>query len=259
MEILVGNCREFETSTTHFNHPSFDAGVILANPWHKSVINKPLKKALALVHGFGGTYENVTKAYEEMEKQIISMGGLGYDAIMRFYWPGSWSKTIGFLLARRRVNEAARRLQIYLSQLVSNYGVEEITVQAHSLGCDISQKVLNRTRFSPLVYKEKYKYVFCAPALTNSYYENGVADLRQTNPMITLPVFPELKIAYSKNDPVLKYAFRLAPGNWGSSAIGYSPSTANLTTVGNFFDMSASVKTHTGYRKIKEYYELMRA
>lgn len=258
MEILVGNCRESETSTTHFNHTSFDAGVIAANPWQKTV-QKPLKKVLVLVHGYGGTFENVTNAYEEMENQIISMDGLGYNAIMRFYWPGSWSKTIGFLLARRRVKEASRRLQIYLTQLVSNYGAEEITIQAHSLGCAIAQNVLNRTRFSPLVYKEKYKYVFCAPALTNSYYENGVKDLQQRNPMIGLPIFPELKIAYSTSDPVLKYAFRLAPGNWKSSAIGFTPSIFNLLNVGKFYDLSSTVKTHTGYRKVKEYYELMRA
>ena len=258
MEILVGNCREFGDSTTKFNHPSFDDGVVAANPWQKVVI-KPLKKILVEVHGYGGTYENVTKAYEGMENQIISMGGLGYDAIMRFYWPGSWSKTVGFLLARRRVEEAAKRLQIYLMQLVSNYGAEEITIQAHSLGCAVSQLVLNRTHFSPLVYKEKYKYVFCAPAVTNSYYESGIQELEQRIPNLTYPVFPELKIAYSDRDAVLKYFFRLAPGHWGSAAIGYKPSSTNTNKLCNFFNYSSVVANHTGYRKVKEYYELMRA
>jgi len=260
MHILFANCRKNGTSTTMFS----------------SIVDDKLfpeqsaesENVLILVHGYGGTFDKVKTAYEEMTQKIIEFGGLGYDAIVYFYWPASWSKTIGFLMARGRVKEASDRLLNFLYQLNYRYKTKRVTIQAHSLGCAVANEVMLFMTYNLDKTFVETNYVFCAPAITNKYYENLIDKLFEINKMGKFThfsdnvmrdrvYFPELKIAYSKNDPVLKVSFRLAPGNWTSSAIGYEPSKKNeqLCHLYNFTD---EVKSHSGYRKADYYYELMR-
>lgn len=243
MNILEYNCREGGVSTSHFNDQPLLLSVRPTQGYHTN-----LGRTVVLVHGYGGTFGKVKTAYEEMEAKIVALG-LPIDTVVRFYWPGSWSKSIGFMLARGRVKTATSLLIRLLEDLNRN-GATTITVQAHSLGCAIAQGCLEQY-ILPLL---NVKYVYCSPAMTNAYFESRMQFEIGDEPRGT---FPNLKIAYAPEDKVLKWFFRLAPGNWSSSAIGCGPSKKclerPLCELKNFD--AYGVKTHTGYRKVDEYYK----
>lgn len=238
MVYLEANCRKDKTSTTEFSY-----NPILIHRGDGVPFGGKLKNVLVLVHGYGGTYEHVSNAYDTIEN-YVDHKKMNYDAVVRFYWPASWSKTIGFLLARRRVKEAKRHLFGYIVELVQNFRTERICIQAHSLGCMVVQSILTELSQEFCPTRTDISAVFCAPAITNEYYQKlGLK-------------FPKLKIAFSNNDPVLHYAFRLAPGNWKSPAIGCRPDPS-LKDMCEFHDFSDQVSSHTGYKYVWSYYDLL--
>lgn len=216
--MLEVSCRENFNSTTRFSTHNVPTGHYPEN-----------QKVLVVVHGFSADMDKVRKRYLELEDQCETSGS--FDSVVGFFWPGSWTHALGYINADRRAEEAGKFLAALLFELVERNNT--VTVEAHSLGCKVS--LFASTWMKP---NEIERWVFFAPAVPNNvleYFPQFITSARN---------YP--RIYYSKDDGVLKYAFRMVPYNWKRPALGYSgpdPKDSRLQTT----DMTGIVKDHSGY------------
>lgn len=195
-----------------------------------------LGRTLILIHGYRGIFDEMRSRYMDVFEKIKNYN-LNYDTIIFFYWPSSWSSTIGFIASKKRAFLTAE----FLNKLVTTISdkAEEVVIQGHSLGCLVT--MLSKT--------ERYaNWVFSAPAINHREFQNYLFTIFNSRDI------PRLKIAYSKNDPVLKKWFRLVPENWFSPAIGYQRPFLMTPDFFRWFDFSNEVHSHSGYRHCEKYF-----
>lgn len=220
MENVTISCRKNNDSTTDFcSH--FDYTYQLEELIH------PIKNSniLVLVHGYSGTFESVQKAYNKISENVKS-----FDYCIHFYWPGSWSKTIGYVLAEQRTTTAAN----FLIDLINTIDKSNnVTVQAHSLGSNITVKMYHS------INKSNLKVILCAPAVDHD-----------------IEVKAPIKVLTTEKDTVLKYAYRMVPYNWFSPALGYkgpkNKNNQNITHIPMNF-----VNGHSDYINHEKYYQVL--
>lgn len=222
------SCRKNFTSTTQFS----DKLLFTKLPNNQRVF--------VAVHGYRAEYNNTLIAYKTIEDNIFRYRAASFDSVVGFYWPGSWSKTIGYVSAERRTAKSG----VFLSELIlelANRG-NTIVLEGHSLGCKV---VLESLALLPTPIISKF--VLAAPAVDHDVLMNQYKDANRFSG----------QVMYSKNDSVLKVMYRLVPYNWFSPALGYTgpkefPSSNLLA-----WDMTSVINGHSDYRNKKEFFELI--
>lgn len=211
-------------------------------------------KALVLVHGYRGIFESINRRYNTIIKRLIERG-TNYDYIIKYFWPASWSSSVGFIAAHNRTEKSALALSNFLNFWqnvceINQVPFPEITISAHSLGCLLSLK-------NALYHKVKYNYIFASPAVNmtelNEYL--SVKNMENSN---------YVKIAITKNDPVLKYAYRMVPSNWFDPALTFVPENKYTKSFKalvdrrkvEIIDLTSEVKGHSGYFSSERYFDL---
>jgi esterase/lipase superfamily enzyme len=200
------------------------------------------------VHGYRSEDDIVANSYGILERKCNEFGIKNRQ--IGFYWPASWSRTIGYIAARSRVPKTA----IFLSVLIWVLGQKgcKVVLQGHSLGCKVILDAMNHLSEYAYVQSSDVQIVrsvvISAPAVSEDYFEK----IHLTHP-------PEKKynVFWSKRDPVLKWAYRLAPGNWNTPAMGLVGPTMDSYSI-NSIDMTSIVDSHSGYRYSSSLYETIK-
>lgn len=213
------SCRKDFHSTTEFS-----SHIVNTSPYPVN------KKILIVVHGFNSPLEKVRKRYYEVEEQCELTGA--FDEVVGFYWPGSWTHALGFINADKRAEKASVFLAHLILELVERGN--NITVEGHSLGakvCIYASHVLPKY--------DVERWVLVAAAVPNNIFEtfNEFVHNGRYAP----------RIYFSKDDPVLKYAYRIVPYNWRRPALGYSGPDKEYSSLKIASDMTGIVKDHSGY------------
>jgi esterase/lipase superfamily enzyme len=204
----------------------------------KSITQGSLRNVVVLVHGYRGIFSNVQNKYFKIFN--LNRVSKKYNTFIFFYWPSSWSSTIGFIGAKKRVPETSGHLYDLIKMLEQQQKLGKcgsITISSHSLGCDV-------------VFNSKTKNIanwkWLAPAI-------NIKEFVEKRNEITYNTNTKFNIYYSKNDSVLKYWFRMVPGNWFYPAVGYNaklvPNIEKLKYICNLelHDMSDFVFGHSDY------------
>lgn len=199
------------------------------------------QKVFVAVHGYKSEYSKTLTAYKTIETALQRQRP-DFDAMVGFYWPGSWSYSIGFVAADARAPHAAP----YLTQLVQMLKDKGNTVvlEAHSLGNKVMLEALGKIPAGSL-----HEYVMAAPAvdygvLTGKYAKNIVGH--------------KGTLMYSRRDDVLKWAYRLVPYNWTSPALGYNGPKTSVPGVDlHMYDMTSYIDSHSAYRDAEMFYKLV--
>lgn len=250
------NCKKDDRSNTKFKHYDFFRKYLKSFPVNylnpRTGSSNGNRKVIVLIHGYRGVYDKILNVYTRMTENIENYSEQEDVDVVYFFWPSSWSRTLGFYYAKQRTSEAARWIRRMISELESlGYQRENIILQGHSLGCEVIQKyILHETE------RFEGKVVLAAPAITNSYYEKMISDIDSN--LVKNTLNENVNVVYSRNDPVLKYFFRLFPReHWSSPALGHQPSDIVMKTDMKFHDYSDMVNTHSGYSKLPQYYRDM--
>lgn len=198
------------------------------------------RRVLALVHGY-----NVTEAMDAYAL-IAMMVSNHYDTVIGVTWPGS-QISLAFWFAELRANKAGRLMAAGLLPLLDGIAANGgcLDVEAHSLGCRVALESLR----SGL---EVRNLILAAAAIHDEAVEVGelygsVIEGRTHRTLVT----------YSRNDPVLRHAFRLA--EW-DNALGLtgprSSKDVMLPTTLESIDLTPVIGTHSGYKKSAEFYNI---
>lgn len=177
-----------------------------------------------LVHGYN--VSNADKAYEEIIESTKHM----YKDFVKVLWPGS-EIVLAFWLASMRAKSAGKILARELSSRAHT-----IDASGHSLGA----KVLLEAR--GLYFRN---LILAGPAVDNEALnvDGPYADVRAE----IIAVF------YSRNDPVLGAAYRLAKLD---NALGHSgpESMDSIPLNVRVYDLSDVVKGHSSYKDVVKFY-----
>ncbi len=197
------------------------------------------------VHGYNSTYEKVRKSYTTLEEnlpRVINQRNIPKQ--IGFWWPASWSSTVGFMTASMRVPKAVDYFLELQKQLRERKC--RVTIQAHSLGCRLVTDAIKE--MTPAEADNISRAILTAPAMATDYAKNFVQWERKP---------PLYHVMFSRKDPVLGLAYRLVPANWKTPAMGaIGPSKYNIE-ICKPYDMSTKVWTHSGYKDTAQLYELM--
>lgn len=196
------------------------------------------RRVLALVHGY-----NVTEAMDAYAL-IASMVSANYDTVIGVTWPGS-RIALAFWMAEIRANKAGRymaaRLLPYLNGINAGGSLD---VEAHSLGCRVALEALR----SGL---EVRNLLLAAAAVEDESVEVG--ELYGT---VIEEHTQRTVVAYSRQDPVLRHAFKIA--QW-DNALGLTGPRSHkdvmLPTTLEAIDLSTLVDAHGGYKKSQAFYQ----
>lgn len=188
------------------------------------------RRVLVCVHGYRNTYERVISSYEEIARRQR-----GFDATVGFVWPGSHAR-LGFWPAAAR----ARRAGVYLASLVSALAARGAAVylNAHSLGCEVVLSALDTLDADSVA---------------------GVALLAAATPADRFAVWRganaarRVDVLRSRNDPVLRYLYRLATFNRALGAVGPHPTAERV----HDHDLSHQITSHGAYKRTSYTYQLM--
>lgn len=228
--MIIASCRENQTATTKFSNTLF--------------LSEPLpigKKVFVAVHGYHANYDDTKAAYEMMEQKLAEYRPGDFDSVVGFFWPGSWSVAVGFLMAERRTKKAATYLAELVSALINNGNL--VTLEGHSLGCKVVLQSLSS--YSQFALR---KFILAAPAVDSDMLSKIFPNVAP---------FQHGVIAYSERDPVLKVGYRLVPYNWFSPAMGLAGPKRPYPSVIETKDFSTTVDSHSGYRKVTEFYQCL--
>jgi esterase/lipase superfamily enzyme len=193
------------------------------------------------VHGYRADEARVTKSFGTLEGNYISLGVNAKQ--IGFWWPASWSTTVGFITARARSARAAKYLVTLLWQLRGRKC--NVVLQGHSMGCKVILDAFYEMRRLAL-HDHISGTVLTAPAIPNNYFDKIDVQAAEW--------YGCHKVFYSYKDPVLKLAYRLVPGNWSSPAMG-TTGPRPYEKIVKYFDCSQSVSTHSGYRDLSLLYK----
>lgn len=172
-------------STIFFGAPELSngSGLIPENSWKDATSRK---RALFLIHGYN--VQNAHKSYREIESRIGDL----YDVVIGVWWPGS-DLALAFWLACMRADKAGK----ILASCVSKMSFLSIDVEAHSLGCRVALEALRNGMSVNALILTAAAVDNESPLKGKRYYEAcGMANV----------VFN----AFSRKDPVLSMAYRLA-------------------------------------------------
>ena len=191
------------------------------------------KRVLLLVHGVKNTEAQIKTAY----KQLGNRSTACFDVVVGFIWPAGstplgWPIVSTIALLSDRTSD---KLEEVIDEIYK-YDPVSITINAHSLGCPIAIKAINRPIESLWLL---------SPAMTRyiGRYKNHFQYL-------TYPV----QICYSKLDSALALYMAWPPFLPALGMFG----EGGRTKQGVSHDFTKEIGTnHTGYRHSSKLYQLM--
>lgn len=198
------------------------------------------KKCLVLVHGYRNEAAAAVKAYWTLADRAKA-AGIVFDEVVGYLWPGGWS-VFSFHAAVIRANWSGKRFERNLLALAKAGAT--VDVQTHSLGARVAMEALDRGQ------ARARNVHLTAPAIDNEsieqteIYEDGVR------------ACSSLYIFHSKNDKVLKRAYRIGDFPEFDRALGYKGPQHPKKILPNtkIIDCQDVVTDHGGYRDSPEYY-----
>jgi esterase/lipase superfamily enzyme len=203
-------------------------------------------RVLVLIHGYN--VDDAFDAYARIASQIDDL----YDVVVGLSWPGSQYK-LGYYFAEQRADKAGR----LLADIFCDIPYESLDIEAHSCGCRLALEAVR----SGLVVRN---LILTGAALDNETvhrggkYAGGL--LENTNRGI---------IVFSRNDDVLKKAFRLSSflkrlftfklGD-DCKALGYGGAQSPKMLPWNVqqYDFTKYIPQHSAYKKSPELFKLWR-
>ena len=189
------------------------------------------QRVLILVHGVKNTRAQVEAAYS----QILNRAAACFDIGVGFVWPAG-STPIAWPVVSTFADRSVGKLEEVINE-VYKHEPASVSINAHSLGCPISVKAINRPITSLWML---------APAMTRyiGRYQNHFKHL-------TIPP----QICYSKKDSALMMYMAWPPflpalGMFGEGGRVKHGVSHDFTSEVGF--------NHTGYRYSSKLYQLMR-
>lgn len=246
--MLLISCRKNFTGTTDLS--DFDAFREILNPQLKPfttlteqqfLARTANKKCLVLVHGYRNEASAAVKAYRKLVDSAKAAGIL-FDEVVGYLWPGGWS-VLSFHAAVIRANWSGKRFEKNLLSLGAAGAT--VDIQTHSLGARVAMEALDRGS------ARARNVQLTAPAIDNEsvehteIYEDGVR------------ACSALYVFHSKNDKVLKRAYRIGDFPEFDRALGYKGPQHPKRILANsrIVDCQDVVTDHGGYRDTPEYYD----
>jgi len=238
--MLVLNTR-YGTSTLRHNPHQ-------AATWHELDVGSPIipeEQALARLEGLsvcilghGFNVDDAFGAYSEIERSLYGC----YGAFIALTWPGS-TFNLGFWAARWRAEESGRRLAAALAPLRRNKRSEE-TYQGHSMGC--------RVGFEGMKAGLHLDTLILAAAAVG---DDDLDVTRKKGYGQYLDRAERIFVAYSRNDAVLKRAYRFALWDDALGLRGPRRPDAVPAHV-KLWDLSAHIHKHGDYKRSRPYKDL---
>ena len=242
--MLKLNLRRGE-SAFRFGPPSWSTD--LEDPIDFSTARQMLDcaRVLVLVHGY-----NVADAFDAYARIAAQVEDL-YDVVVGLSWPGS-EVELGYWSAEKRADKSGR----LLAEIFSDIPYESLDVEGHSCGCRLALEAVKQG----LVVRN---LILAGAAVDNEtvHYDEKYGSGLTTS-------VGQCIIAYSREDEVLKRAFRLSsaikrvfvlrPDD--CKALGYDGAEKPSLLPRNVsqYDMTDSIKSHSAYKKSPEFYRLWR-
>ena len=155
------------------------------------------KSVLILVHGFNNEFEDIIRAYDVIDSKIGAHLSDWYDEVIGFTWPGGDSP-LDWYAPKRRAGVVGPRLAQFLKSITDD--AVTIDLMSHSLGARVVLGALN------LLPADSVRANF----MTASAVDNEVIEPHQKYFSAVRTGATESVVFHSKNDSVLKSAYRLA-------------------------------------------------
>ena len=211
------------------------------------------KRVIVLVHGYNTDRLDLLESYGTIDRQMRLLNFLGgasapYDAIVGFAWPGG-SMGVSFPFARGRAADSASHFARLLGDLRGANAT--IDLNTHSLGAHVAFEALRDVPANTV--RTAWNF---ASAVDNESVEDGERYYTASQGCSTFYVF------HSKNDPVLRFWYRIGDLPDFDTALGYSGPedpgsivvrSKNVRVV-NCKDIVAS---HGGYRSTGQVWSFM--
>ena len=154
------------------------------------------RRILLLIHGYNNEEDDVVRAYNIIERSINSLVGDHYDLVVGYTWPGG-DDGRDYFAAKNRASAVAPRAGRWFEDI--NTSCRSLDVMCHSMGARVALLALGGSGSRPV------RNLFTmAAAVDNESIQVGEQYHQATQACEAAYVF------HSKNDPVLKRAYRLA-------------------------------------------------
>ncbi|MCX8140039.1 MAG: hypothetical protein N3E46_10175 [Gemmataceae bacterium] len=182
------------------------------------------KRCCVLVHGYN--VKRADSSYAKLYKGILHV----YDHVIGVKWPGS-EFALAFWLASIRAKVAGRKLAEEISTIPAMWDAE-----GHSLGCKVCLEAALHMKFRHIV--------LTAPAVDNESIQVGHRYAKAQADLIL--------VCYSKDDPVLAGAYRLAKLD---NALGLTgpEDLAKIPEHVRTADFSGIIDGHNDYKDSREF------
>lgn len=200
---------------------------------------------LLLVHGFNNPIDDVLAEYVALLRQCKRYFEEAYDYIIGYLWPGGDSR-IDYFLAKQHTERAGIRLRRWLHAF-SEAGCT-VDIMGHSMAALVGYHALKTQKAISI------RNVFSFGAAISRDRLNEEKNLYKLVDKVS-----NLYVFHTRNDGILKYAFRMV--EW-RDALGFSgPSNrdylfqriAKMTVI----DCSEVIDDHTGYKQSDELFRFI--
>ena len=199
------------------------------------------KRVLLFVHGIRETEARLRAVYSEIASRAVASHDP--EAAVGFVWPAGSTVAVTwpFTLATA-LTPCGQRLRDVIVKHRIHFGAS-LDVNAHSLGAAVLASALRQLG----AYKWVRHVYLMAPAISQSDLAQIAQSIRGT-----------VHVCYNHEDPALM-AYRLwPPSNWIENAVGLVGPDKRQGPNVRGHDFSFLGPSHGGYRRISEYYQIMR-
>lgn len=168
------------------------------------------ERIVVYIHGFANSFDDAARRialWSEAGKYPgipILMSWASANLRFAELSPGSDDFRMGYLTDRSTVMESCRYFRPVLEQLVTNFGSENVTVVAHSMGAHLVDLILGGCPYESIEWKESDRFgnlIFAAPDIDSNSFGGRVDNYRHLAESITIYV--------SANDVALQTASRI--------------------------------------------------
>lgn len=207
------------------------------------------KRVLLLIHGYRNTREDVIGGYRMIEQQMLARNLIGtgqrsYSQVIGITWPGGLFR-ISFQLAKLRANAIGDSVFARLRKISA--AAKAVDIMTHSLGARVALKALQNA--APTTTTVRH-LILTAPAIDDESIQ------RDEKFFVATKTCEDIYVMYSRNDDVLKKAYRIPIFGGGDRALG-DTGPEDKTKIGSnvhLTDCSTAITQHSCYRKRIELY-----
>lgn len=207
------------------------------------------KRILMLIHGFNEPKPDLLSNYfliqGKVQKLLVDPQGKPfYDEVVGYAWPGC-GKPVDYFSAERNAGETSDKLDELLDQM-DNQGTR-LDIIAHSMGNRLLLEALERADAARPV-----KHFFSMGAAVG---DESIEREKMFGGSVEK--CERVFVIYSKNDPVLEYAYLAAERDVALGSEGVED-ISKLSHRVELVDSSDVVKEHSGYFKADQVYQFIK-